>query len=267
MPFTTEEQELLQRAFDIEISKAGPAPDLEMLLNRPERMRLQAPTHISRWRLALPLTIAVVVTGVVVAAVVTLPSGESAAPEATESTTTVVASSSTEATSSTATSTTAANTSSTSTAPPTTQTTFTPIVTPDGVTYIEPTTQITVIDDLTLVVQESNIGPCLEVRTEAGGMAGGCGADFGQPLNVGFGGIREKRFTIGWAPVGTIEVVITLADGEIVSVTTLHSVEGYDVLFFLALLPSSGNEPGSPPIEATAFDAGESPLASVSYGD
>ena len=157
--------------------------------------------------------------------------------------------------------------SSTSTVSPTTQTTFTPIVFPDGVTYIEPATQITVIGDLTLVVQESNIGPCLQVRTEAGGMSGGCGPDFGLPLNVGFGGIGGKSFTSGWAPAGTIEVVITLADGVIVSVTALQSVEEYDVLFFLKLLPSSGNEPGLPPIQATAFDASGSPLATVTYSD
>ncbi|MEE9178856.1 MAG: hypothetical protein V3U46_10550, partial [Acidimicrobiia bacterium] len=87
------------------------------------------------------------------------------------------------------------------------------------------------------------------------------------PLNVGFGGINGKTYTTGWAPVGTIEVVITLAGGDIVSVTALQSVEGYDVLFFLALLPSLDNEPGLPPVQATAFDASGSPLASVSYGD
>ena len=156
--------------------------------------------------------------------------------------------------------------SSTSTAPSTTPTTFTPIVAPDGVTYIEPATQITVINGLTLVVQESNIGPCLQVRVE-GGMAGGCGDNFDDPLNVGFGFVGGKSFTSGWAPVGTFEVVITLADGEIVSVTTLHSVEEYDVWFFLALMPSPGNDFGRPPIEATAFDANGSPLASVSYGN
>ncbi len=156
--------------------------------------------------------------------------------------------------------------SSTSTAPPTTPTTFTPVVAPDGMIYTEPATQITVIDGLTLVVQESNIGPCLEVRIEGGG-AGSCGNNFDEPLNVGFGGVNGKSFTSGWAPVGTFEVVITLAGGDIVSVTALQSVEGYDVLFFLALLPSLGNEPGLPPIEATAFDASGNPLASVSYGD
>ncbi len=156
--------------------------------------------------------------------------------------------------------------SSTSTAPPTTSTTFTPIVAPDGMTYTEPATQITVIDGLTLVVQESSIGPCLEVRIEGGG-AGSCGNNFDEPLNVGFGGVNGKSFTSGWAPVGTLEVVITLADGEIVSVTALQSVQGYDVLFFLALLPSPGNEPGLPPIEATAFDANGNPLATVTYGD
>ncbi len=155
--------------------------------------------------------------------------------------------------------------SSTSTAPPTTPTTFTPIVAPDGMTYTEPATQITVIDGLTLVVQESNIGPCLEVHVEGGG-SGSCGP-LDDPLNVGFGGIYGKTYTTGWAPVGTFEVVITLAGGDIVSVTALQSVQGYDVLFFLALLPSPGNEPGLPPIEATAFDASGNPLASVSYGD
>ena len=162
---------------------------------------------------------------------------------------------------------TGAASSTTSIASPTTQTTFTPIVAPDGVTYIEPATEITVVDDLTFVVQESNIGPCLEVRVEGGG-AGGCGANLDDPLNVGFGGIRGKAWTSGWAPVGTSEIVITLAGSEIVSVTSFQTVEGYDVLFFFALLPPAlGDDAGLPPIQATAFDASGSPLASVSYGD
>jgi hypothetical protein len=107
----------------------------------------------------------------------------------------------------------------------------------------------------------------LEVRVEGGG-AGSCGNHFDDLLNVGFGGIREKTWSSGWAPTDTVEVVITLAGGEIVSVTTFQSVDGYDVLFFFELLrPSLGDEPGMPPIQATAFDASGIPLASVSYGN
>ena len=81
-------------------------------------------------------------------------------------------------------------------------------------------------------------------------------------------GFREKTWTSGWAPVGTFEVVITLAGGEIVSVTAFQTVEGYDVLFFFALLPPAlGDHPGLPPIQATAFDTSGTALTSVSYGN
>jgi len=88
MPFDTDQQELLRRSFDIEISRVGPAPDLEMLLHRSERVRLQKPTVVSGWRVALPLIAAVAATGAVVAGAVFISGQDSAAPGAGESSTT-----------------------------------------------------------------------------------------------------------------------------------------------------------------------------------
>jgi hypothetical protein len=136
---------------------------------------------------------------------------------------------------------------------------------PDGVVYVKPATQIMGTDGLTLVVQDSNIGPCLEVRTEQGGMAGGCGTDFDDPLSVGVGLIDGKSFLSGWAPTGTVEVSMTFPDGETLSVTALQEVEGYEVMFFLASpAPSLGNEPYLP-IEAIAYDGDGNTLATVTY--
>jgi hypothetical protein len=137
---------------------------------------------------------------------------------------------------------------------------------PDGVVYVKPATEITRTDGLTLVVQDSNIGPCLEVRTEQGGMAGGCGADFEEPLSVDVGLVDGKSFVSGWAPAGTVELSMTFPDGEILSVTALQVVEGYEVMFFLASpAPSIGNEPYFP-IEAIAYDSDGNTLATVTYG-
>lgn len=135
----------------------------------------------------------------------------------------------------------------------------------DGVVYVEPVTQIAETDGLILVVQDSNIGPCLEVRTEDGSMAGGCSTDFDAPLSVGFGLISGRTFVSGWAPHRTVEVVITFPTGETLSVTALQVVEGYDVVFFVASpVPSPENGPVSP-YEAAAYDAEGNTLATVSY--
>lgn len=136
----------------------------------------------------------------------------------------------------------------------------------DGGVYAGLGTQITQVGELSLVIQGSNIGFCLEVRTE-GGMAGGCGTDFDEPLSVGVGGIMEATFAHGWAPLGTAEIEMTFASGEIVYVTAFEAVEGYDVAFFLAPLPSSlGREP-SLPLQAVAYDAQRNTLATTSYTD
>ena len=95
-------------------------------------------------------------------------------------------------------------------------------------------------------------------------MAGGCGADFDEPLSVSVGGIRETTFATGWGPPGTTRIEMIFATGEIVEVTTFEMLEGYDVMFFIAPLPLSlGSEP-SLPLETGAFDARGNALATVS---
>jgi len=136
----------------------------------------------------------------------------------------------------------------------------------DSVVYVEPATQIIQTGDLTLVLQESNIGPCLEVRIE-GGIAGGCGADFDEPLSVGVGSIGETTFASGWAPPGTAGIEMVFPGGEIVKVAAFESLEGYDVVFFVVLLPASlGFEVGLP-LDAVALDDQGNTLATVSYTD
>ena len=106
---------------------------------------------------------------------------------------------------------------------------------------------------LTLTLSGALDNPCVEVRS-ATGMAGGCGADFTEPLNIAVGGIDGELFVDGWAPVGTAKVVVSLADGTEIEVTDLVVVEGFDVLFFLELLPPTANGEPELPIKATAFD-------------
>lgn len=136
----------------------------------------------------------------------------------------------------------------------------------DGVFYVEEATEITEIDGLTLVVQESNIGPCLQVHFD-GGMAGGCGADLDEPLSVSTGGIRTTTFASGWAPPGTAKVEMTFSGGEVVKVTNFETAEEYDIVFFVVPLPPSlGDEPPLP-LQVVAYnDQGDS-LATVSYAD
>jgi hypothetical protein len=136
----------------------------------------------------------------------------------------------------------------------------------DGVVYVEPATPITETAGLTLVVQESNIGPCLEVRTEDG-MAGGCGIDFAEPLSVGVGSIGQTTFASGWAPPGTTEVELTFENGEALTVTTFEVVEGHDVLFFVVSpVPSPGTEP-SLPTRAVAYGDQGHAVATIDYGE
>ncbi len=137
----------------------------------------------------------------------------------------------------------------------------------DGVFYIEPATQISQSGDLSFVLQDSNIGPCLEVRTVQG-MAGGCGYDiFAEPLSVSVGGIRETTFATGWAPPGTARIEMTFPGGEIVKVATFETLEGYDVVFFVVSpVPSPGGEPALP-LQTVAYDAEGNTLATIIYTD
>ncbi len=133
----------------------------------------------------------------------------------------------------------------------------------DGVVYVEPANQITQANGLTLVVQESNIGPCLEVRTGEG-MSGGCGADFNEPISISTGGIGDATFASAWAPPGPAEIEMTFPGGEIVKVVAFQVMEGYDVAFFVAPLPPSPGREPSLPLQVVAYDAQGNTLATVS---
>lgn len=134
----------------------------------------------------------------------------------------------------------------------------------DGVFYTQSATQIAQSGDLSFVLQDSNIGLCLHVRTD-GGMAGGCGYDIlAEPLSIAVGGLADATFATGWGPQGTTRIEMTFATGEIVKVTTFEMLEGYDVMFFIAPLPTSlGREPWLP-LQTVAFDAKGNALATVS---
>jgi len=106
---------------------------------------------------------------------------------------------------------------------------------------------------LTLTLSGALDNPCVEVRS-ATGMAGGCGADFSQLLQFGVGGVDGISFVNGWAPQNSAKVVVTLGDGTEIEVTDLVAVEGFDVLFFLELLPPTVSGEPELPITATAFD-------------
>lgn len=136
----------------------------------------------------------------------------------------------------------------------------------DGVGYVGPVIPITETDGLSLVVQESNIGPCLEVRKADDTMAGGCGADLSEPLHIGVGSLDQTAFADGWAPPNTVRVEMTFANGEAVTVTAFQSIDEYDVLFFVIPLPASSTEP-SLPVQAAAYDDQGTTLASVAYDD
>lgn len=61
---------------------------------------------------------------------------------------------------------------------------------------------------LTLTLGGALDNPCVEVRS-ANGMAGGCGADFAEPLQLGAGGVEGEFVIDGWAPGSTAKVVLT----------------------------------------------------------
>lgn len=103
------------------------------------------------------------------------------------------------------------------------------VINGDGVGYVGPGTRIAETGGLTLVVQESSIGICLEVRTAAGEMAGGCGEDFGEPIGVNVGFVAGKSFASGWAPPGTAEIEMTFREGETMIVTTFEAVAEHDI--------------------------------------
>lgn len=136
----------------------------------------------------------------------------------------------------------------------------------DGVFYVKPATQITQTGDLSLVLQDSNMGPCLEVRT-AQGMSGGCGGDFDEPLSISTGGIGDATFATGWGPPGTAKIEMTFPGGEIVKVTTFEMLQGYDVLFFIAPLPPTLGRESSLPLQTVAFDAGGNTLATINHAE
>lgn len=63
MVFATEEQELLRRAFDSAVDRAGPAPDLEWLVSRRDRGRLGGVEPAKRRSAYALITIAVLLLG------------------------------------------------------------------------------------------------------------------------------------------------------------------------------------------------------------
>ena len=115
-------------------------------------------------------------------------------------------------------------------------------------------------DGLTLMI----LGPldnfCLDVMDETG-MAGGCGADLTEPMNFGVGGLHGKSFISGWAPANAAKVVFTLADATEIEVTDLVTIEGFDVQFFLEIIPSNETGEADLPIKAVAVDANGEELA------
>lgn len=131
----------------------------------------------------------------------------------------------------------------------------------DGVVYTEGPTEITTVDHLTLMVQESNIGTCVEVRSTDGQMAGGCGGvDFDQPLSIQQGVITGTSYLSGWTSLDTAEVVVTFPNGEQLSITEFVQADGYPVQFFLAT-----GTPSEPGLTAAAFDNSGNKLGSVKF--
>lgn len=137
----------------------------------------------------------------------------------------------------------------------------------DGVFYSQSEIEVIRAGELSLVIQESNIGPCLEVRTTNGSMSGGCGADFTVPLSVEVGLIEGSMYTSGWAPPGTTLVIITFPNAEEVRVSDFAVVEEYEVVFFMASpVPQLGDH-GPMFIKATAHDAEGNVIATLTQAD
>lgn len=135
----------------------------------------------------------------------------------------------------------------------------------DGVEYIDPPVEISQIGDFTLVVQDSNLGQCLEVRAEDGRMSGGCGVEFGDPIGVGLAGFDETTIVLGWAPFATTRLEMTFSSGESVELTEFQRVEGYDIVFFVMSPVPTLNGEMSLPLEVVSYDIDERILATTSY--
>ena len=121
-------------------------------------------------------------------------------------------------------------------------------------------------DGLTLMIRGPLDNVCLDVTDETG-MAGGCGADLAEPMNFGVGGLRGKSFIYGWAPTNAAKVVFTLADATEIEVTDLVTIEGFDVQFFLELIPSNETGEADLPIKVVAVDANGEEIAGFVLGD
>jgi len=123
----------------------------------------------------------------------------------------------------------------------------------DGVVLIAPPVEATIGEALTLRVQESNLGTCIDVLT-SGGSAGGCGMSLDSPMGVSSGGVGATIFLNGWVPLDTARIEVTLTDGTTIVVNAFETFSGYDVNFFAVLLdPTLGPEP-PPAALATAYD-------------
>ena len=92
-------------------------------------------------------------------------------------------------------------------------------------------------DGLVLTLSGPLDRQCLEVRSEIGGMSGGCGLDLSQPLGLAAGGLRGRNFISGWTAEGAVRVVVTLTGGVEVEVADFVAVEGINRLFFMELIP------------------------------
>ena len=133
----------------------------------------------------------------------------------------------------------------------------------DGVFYTGPATEIAETGGLSFIPADSNIGPCLEVRSDQG-MAGGCGGDFDELLTISVGSIGKAAFATGYGPPGTARIEMTFPNGEVVAVTSFATLEEYDVMFFMTTLPpTSDNEPLLP-VQTVALDPEGNTLATVS---
>ena len=131
----------------------------------------------------------------------------------------------------------------------------------DGVQRIGSSTEVVNRGGLTLVIQPSNIGPCIEVRS-GGSMSGGCGVDLRIPLTVNVGSIGGTSFATGWAPPSTDEVVMTSADGEQLSIHNFETIPDYDMWFFLETAALSTGTEQFLPVQTVAYDADGNEIAS-----
>jgi len=136
---------------------------------------------------------------------------------------------------------------------------------PDGVNYLGAGTEIVQTGSLTLVIQDSNAGTCLQVRTNTGGMSGGCGADFSTPMSVQVGSIGETAFASGWAPAATARLTLTFGDGSTQDIERLTQVDAYgELVFFLVPIPRP--ETGTDlPLPSVAYNSSGEELARLDH--